>query len=310
MKPLLTRSTIVAALLAGLLAASVSSASAIVGGHDATQPYPSVAAVSLLIPGLGTAHCGGSLVAPPLARSSRFLLTAAHCVSDDATAPQPVPAPAGNITIRVGSVDRTTGGITATGTRVYLHPDWMWGTNWPDTPVSDLALVELDHDIRLPALPIAGQQVGEGDPVRLVGWGLTAFPPASVDPLPKTLQEVDTTRHPVADCAGGFIGTGEICTNKGACFGDSGSPALRRTSGVQRGTRSPWAAVGLASRETSDETPCGSPSVYTDATYAPFRTWIYTTILQRQVRPCTCPPVTLDRASRARMTALKPTFRK
>jgi secreted trypsin-like serine protease len=306
MRPLLKRSTIITVGLAATLAVGVAPAAAIVGGHDATTTYPGLAAVSVLIPGVGTAHCGGALLAPPLARSSRFVLTAAHCVSDDAAAPQPVPSPAGNITVRVGSADRSVGGIEATGVRVYLHPDWMWGVNWPATPVSDLAVVELNRDILLPALPIAGQQVEDGGPVRLVGWGLTIFPPTSADPLPKILQELDTTRLPATDCTGGFIGTGEICTNDGACFGDSGSPALRQVTGLQPGTRSPWASVGLASRETTDTGPCAGPDVYTDTTFGPFRTWIYTTILQRQTRPCTCPPVVLDPASRARMTALKP----
>jgi hypothetical protein len=63
-----------------------------------------------------------------------------------------------------------------TGKQVYLHPDWMWGLP-AGRPVSDLALVELTREVQLAFMPVAGRQVGTEDPVRLIGWGLTVFPP-------------------------------------------------------------------------------------------------------------------------------------
>jgi hypothetical protein len=68
---LLKRSTIVAAVLAGALASAATPASAIVGGHDATQAYPGMAAMSVLLPGLGTLTCGSTLLHPSLASSIR-----------------------------------------------------------------------------------------------------------------------------------------------------------------------------------------------------------------------------------------------
>jgi hypothetical protein len=191
-----------------------------------------------------------------------------------------------------------------TGVRVYLHPDWAWAANWPATPVSDLALVELDRAVWLPPQRLAPDTVDDADPVRLVGWGLTTFPPPpGGDPRPAILQERDTTALPAASCEGGFIGTGEICVGNGACFGDSGSPALRRVGSPR------WTEVGLDSRETQHTDPCGRPAVYTDTAYPPFRTWIRHTITTRRILPCTCPPVTTpDPAAQDRITALTPTI--
>jgi hypothetical protein len=245
---LLTRSTIVTGILAVVLTATAAPAPAIVGGHDATQTYPGVAAAQIVHPGLGTALCGATLVDP------RWALIAAHCVSDHFAEPTPVAVPGGTITLRVGSNDRTTGGHLVTGKKVHLHPDWTWGTTWPAAPVADLALVELARPVRTPLLRLATGQVPEGAAVRLIGWGITAHPPAPGTVPPAILQQRDSSRLPDAACTGGFIGTGDICMDRGACYGDSASPALRRVAFGHLPTRV-WASVGLVSRAGKHRQP-------------------------------------------------------
>lgn len=299
---LLKRSMITAATLAGILAAAATPAAAIVGGQDATQTYPGMTFVSVLYPGVGTLKCGGTLIDP------WYVLTAGHCASDQFVAPAVVAVPAGNVTVRIGSNDRTTGGVEAVGAQVMLHPDWQWGMP-TGLPVSDLALVKLTRPVPARLMPVGVRQVRPSQPLRLIGWGLTAYPVPAGSPLPTMLQQRDTTVLPAAACLGGAIGAGETCTSTGACFGDSGGPALAGHAG----RHSWWQEVGLASRETSDPqdpeaNPCDGPVIYTNITYGPFREWIRDTIRTGHTRPCTCGPTvrSLDTATRNRISQLKP----
>lgn len=288
---------IVAVTCAGIVAGAAGPAAAIVGGQDATQSYPGTAVVQTLYPGVGTALCGGGLFQPDM------VLTAAHCVSDDAAAPKPVAVPPGNITVRVGSNNRTTGGQIVTGRRVFLPPGWAWAANWP-APVSDYALIELSEPVQAPLMPLDALPAGVGDLVRLLGWGLRDFPPTAGPPV--LLQEHDTVRLPAAACGGGFISTDETCLGGGACYGDSGSPAVRKSISTTAETNARWLQVGIASRETSAERPCIEPTVYTDVTSIRVRIWVWTTVRYRQPQACICAPTVLDSAAQARIDRLKP----
>jgi hypothetical protein len=195
--------------------------------------------------------------------------------------------------------------VIAIGKRVFLHPEWMWAA-MPGTPTSDFALVELTRAVPLPLMPISRRQLPAAGPARLIGWGLTQYPAPAGTTLPQVLQQRDTVRLPSSACAGGFIGAGEVCLGAGACFGDSGGPTLRPAGTGHHGLRR-WAAVGIASRETSQTDPCSGPTIYTDPTHPPFRDWIITTILTAKVQPCTCPPArTLNTTGSERINLLKP----
>lgn len=272
---------LVAALVgAATVAAGAVPAQGIIGGQDATTAYPGIVYLEGVIPGLGVGKCTATLTEHP-----RFILTAAHCVSDDTKWPAAVPIPAEGVTARIGSNDRTTPAAVATGVRVYLHPDWQWeaADGVPGARTSDLALVELDREVRLPGMPLAARPAP--DQVRIIGFGLTSWPVPGGTALPTRLQQLDTTVLPPEACAAGFPDSGELCIghadgSAGACFGDSGGPALRRLP--SHTTR--WAQVGITSREGTAQ-PCNGPALFTDVTDLRFRLWIYTTILTRRATP-------------------------
>lgn len=272
---LLRRSTIAVAGVAGTLLLGAAPALAIVGGQEATRSYPGMTAVSVDYPGLGILKCGGSLITP------RYLLTAAHCVSDFTVEPSVVPVAPERITVRINSLNRLSGGREAVGARVLIHPDWAW---LQDTgqPIADIALVKLDRAVAGPMMPLSWARSARSGPSRLIGWGLPEFPVPAGTELPEMLRQRDVTVLPAADCSGGLISAGEICTSPGACFGDSGGPALQWLSLTDRRG---WQgkSVGIAGRETNAGDPCGSPVIYTDPAF--YARWIVTTIVSGTVAP-------------------------
>jgi hypothetical protein len=296
---LLKRLMIAAVAVIGSVAVAATPASAIVGGHDATQQYSGMAFVAVEYPGIGTAQCGGTLI------TASILLTAEHCIVDEFVAPSVIPVPAERVSFHIGSNDRTTGGFRATAEKILPNPDFAWGLP-TGLPISDLALVKLTRPVPARLMLLAARQLHYLQTVRAIGWGLTAYPVPDSYPLPTMLQQRDLTVLPPSACAGGGIGDAETCVSTGPCFGDSGSPLLVHAWSKQ------WMQVGLGSRETSDPddpnaNPCDGPIIYTDPTYAPFRQWIADTIRTEHTELGFRPTVrSLSPEDRVRINQLKP----
>jgi len=263
-------------------------AAAIVGGQDASRRYPGVSFVTINFSGEGVVGCNGTLIAPPGSPAprggiglSRWLLTAAHCVTWDTVAPASEPVDPAAITIHTQTIDRTTG-QTAVGVQVNPQTDWAWGVTTAVTGVSDLALVELDHAVLGPVMQIVTAQPPIGSTVRLAGWGLTTWPATDGVTLPTILQQKDVTRLPSSACASTVIGIGDICESSGACYDDAGAPTMVYRHGQ-------WQQIGLGSRASvAGDQACNSPSVATDTVY--FADWIRDTIRSGRRQPCTAGP--------------------
>jgi hypothetical protein len=203
----------------------------IVGGHNATETYSFMASFQNLN---GGHFCGAALIRPT------WIVTAAHCVAGE--------TPSG-VQFRIGSTNRTSGGVVAKAKRFVNH-----GT-------ADTSLVELTAPVALTPVSVRSSAPA-GSPVRIIGWGCTASP--ACGPAPTILQETDTTILPDSQCNTGQY---ELCLSnaggKSACYGDSGGPALIGTAGN-------WQIVGDTHGGPS---VCGT-DVFTYAELPTIKSWI------------------------------------
>ncbi|CAM00267.1 trypsin [Saccharopolyspora erythraea NRRL 2338] len=210
----------------------------IIGGHDATEEYSFMASLQI-----GGSHgCGASLIKPDWA------VTAAHCVQGGSPS---------DFSLRIGSNDNTTGGEEAGVTNVVTHDS------------GDIALLQLDHAVQAAPIKIAAESGAPGTETRIIGWGQTC-PEQGCGEAPTMLQELDTSIVDDGDCTS-IDGPTEICTanpggNSGACYGDSGGPQIKGTSGN-------WELIGATSRAGNNNPTCATgPSIYTDV--VAFTDWI------------------------------------
>ncbi|MFD7449578.1 S1 family peptidase [Kitasatospora sp. NPDC059827] len=245
-----------AAAAALVLAAPAAGASAtplpsrpIIGGAAASQGYTFIVSLQQN----GQHICGASLISPTWA------VTAAHCVAGG-TADQ--------FTVRVGSNDRTSGGEVASLAKVVSHPNYS--TN------NDIALLQLSAPVQATPIAIA-DGAPSGTAIKLLGWG-QENPQPGADGGPDQLKELDTSLLP-SGCAEGFDPSSELCvnnpqgpdgSNQGACYGDSGGPAIAQVNGE-------WRLLGATSRAGGSSSTCAvDPSIYTNVTA--FKDFVQTTM--------------------------------
>ena len=274
--------TLLALLLTALLPAAAARAAArpgepssIVGGSPAADgTFAPLAFVTSQVSQTTAMACTGTVVAPAV------VLTAAHCLVDEATGVQ---RGASGVTVTTGRVDRfAPGGELLTASRVLVHPAY-------DRRAirADLALILLSASTTAPPLAVVGRAdaalASGGTPAAVAGWGLTT-PGGSG--AAERLQTAATTILDPAACTrllgADFDNVATICAvdspafTAATCRGDSGGPLiLTRRDGtpVQAGVVS-WGSEACDARV---------PQAYTRlSTYAD---WIATQVAAAPTPP-------------------------
>jgi len=190
----------------------------IVGGVPANVgDFPYI--VSLQRTSGGSHFCGGSLL------NANTVLTAGHCgVNQNAASLQ----------IRVGSLDRTTGGVVSKVSKIIVHPKFSSSTLDSDVSIFKLVTpIPANGTIGYATLPVAGSDPVAGELTTTAGWGTTS---SGGGTLPTKLLKVDVPIVSRAECTTDYTGFQPvtdtmICAafpegGKDSCQGDSGGPIV------------------------------------------------------------------------------------
>ncbi|KAH8344604.1 hypothetical protein KR067_001219, partial [Drosophila pandora] len=189
----------------------------IVGGEDASKAqFPH----QISLRNGGSHSCGGSII------SKNFILTAAHCVTNQQEDGSFVAIDADRFTIRAGSNDRFSGGVLVNVVEVIFHEGYNTNLH------NDVAVLRLESPLIFSSSiqPIALPSVQTPDDADIIvsGWGRLK---AGGD-LPRYLQ-YNTLKSISFEKCDELIGWGlemELCllheADNGVCHGDSGGPAI------------------------------------------------------------------------------------
>ncbi|EQD83051.1 S1 family peptidase [Saccharopolyspora spinosporotrichia] len=188
----------------------------IVGGGEVRTETPWISAL----------HNGGSFTCTSSIVAGTWVITAAHCVEGG-----------GDFSVRVGSLQRSSGGTEAGVSEVFIHPDYDW-------PTSDIALLKLDREVHTEYSPLAtAEDLADGQAATVMGWG--SEKPDWSGPLPENLKYADGTVSD-ATCELDNLATPVLCTDTDGSVagGDSGGPVLVKSPATGRIVQGGVCAIG------------------------------------------------------------------
>ena len=257
------RLTVLIPVLALAFALPAGTASAVMNGASASQgEFPwAVALVFADTPPVQGQFCGGSLVAPDV------VVTAAHCTMGSR---------ADEIEVFAGKADLTDvdPGDVHTIDTIHLPANAVVDPDDDGVPRRDIALLRLSQPVAgaAPIAPVAPAPApptawAVGDPLEVMGWGLTE------SGFPDLLQHVEIDRVSDSTCAGipgyGFVAEDMLCALRVAgqnvydsCSGDSGGPLTTSTPGADPTDPADFKLVGAVSYGSPSCDDPDLPGVY------------------------------------------------
>ena len=160
----------------------------------------------------GSFTCSGSVIA------AQWVLTARHCIS-------------GTMSVRVGSVYRSSGGVTRTVSATYTR--------------NDLALMRLSSTVSTSTVSLASSNPPINSTNSIYGWGMTCYSGCSASTQLKTAT-VRVTSNSVTDAYGG-----QAIRSTGSTATPGGVTRVARSSTTASRSASPPPPTGRASRTTA-----------------------------------------------------------
>lgn len=171
-----------------------------------------------VLPWISALHRDGGFTCTSSQVAAEWVITASHCVESG-----------GNFTVRIGSLQRSSGGTERAVSEVHMHPDYDW-------PNFDIALLKLSEPFENQYAPMAAAEDLElGQATTLYGWGSENADWSG--PLPEDLKYSNGNSSDQ-----GCDWENIICVvgDGGVAGGDSGGPVF-----VQSPATGEWVQAGV-----------------------------------------------------------------